>query len=73
MKKVIKASSVKDTAYKRATVILDTMKRLFNMMEDVEMEFPNFIDANGLGELYECLGEDIPAFQMSVHGKTVEY
>jgi len=73
MKKVIKASAAKDDAYRAADTILSTMKKLFDTMDSVSMDYPSFVEDNGLGELYDCLAEDIPAFQLAVNSKTLEY
>ena len=71
MKRVISATSTdKDFAYRRAERILKLSKELLDAMEDTP---DDFLDKNDLGSLYDELIETIPAFQMTVRSKSLEY
>ena len=72
MKKFVVAagSADKDVIYKKAERILKSAKDLLDYMEDTPS---GFLDNNDLGDLYEELIETIPAFQIAIRSKSLEY
>lgn len=70
MRQFVVASSESTKMYAKAEKILKASKELLDMMEDTPS---GFLDNNDLGDLYEELIETIPAFQMTVRSKKLEF
>lgn len=69
MKRVVKASMANDRAYRNARTILKKAQELLDAMENTPS---GFLDANDLGDLYECLINDIPALSFAIESGIIE-
>lgn len=70
MRKFVVASSESTKMYAKAEKILKASKELLDMLEDTPEDF---LQNNDLIDLYDELIEVIPAFQMAVKSKDLEF
>lgn len=70
MKRYVAASADSAKVYAKAEKILKASKELLDMMEDTP---ELFLQYNDLMDLYDELIETIPAFQMAVRSKTLQF
>ena len=71
MKRVVKASSADYAKAKSdADKILKAAKNLLDIMDATDEDF---IQQNDLGDLYDCLIEDIPALQVAIRSNNLFY
>ena len=70
MRRVVIASASRDKAYRDGEKILKAAKDLLDLLDSTEEDF---VENNDLGSLYDELIETIPAFQMSLRSKSLEF
>lgn len=70
MKRVVTAGTDKDKAYRDGERILKVAKELLSILDSTQGDF---VEKNDLLPLYDELIDTIPAFQMAVRGKSLEF
>ena len=70
MKRMINASAAYNDAERKAKKIYQLMSTLFDELDDAPEEF---VDNNDLGQLYEELEDTLPALQIAINSKGLEF